>query len=58
MTNDNPRTRKQMVCPFCLGRKDVGLVACWPCFKSSGLKDGSTAAEAKLAKFEAALCRE
>ena len=33
MTNDNPHVRSDFTCPFCLGDKDDGLIACWPCYR-------------------------
>ena len=32
--NDYPNIRRWTKCPFCLGSKDLELVACWPCFRS------------------------
>jgi hypothetical protein len=52
---DNPRVRASLVCPLCNGAKDAGLVACWPCFRSSGLKQGDPAAEARVAARERSL---
>jgi len=52
---DNPRTRKQEVCPLCRGDKARGLVTCWPCYHRHGLKYGSQKAEASIAAFEASL---
>lgn len=51
-TIDNPLTRAGWTCPICLGSKDAGLVACWPCFRTSGLKQCDPKAEAKVAEFE------
>jgi hypothetical protein len=53
MSADNPRVRASLVCPLCNGAKGAGLVACWPCFRSSGLKDGSASAERAVAAREA-----
>jgi hypothetical protein len=55
MTLDNPRTRSGFTCPICLGPKDRGLVACWYCFKTSGLKQCAPRAEKIVADFEAFL---
>lgn len=52
---DNPNVRNHHLCPLCDGPKDVGLVACWPCFRSSGLKYGDAAAERKLTERESQL---
>lgn len=52
---DNPRTRANYTCPFCFGSKDQGLLACWRCFKTSGLRNGNPQAEQTLACFEAFL---
>ena len=41
---DNPLTRASFTCPFCLGPKNQGLVACWPCFRER-FKDGDHEAE-------------
>jgi hypothetical protein len=49
---DNPRVRASLVCPLCNGAKASGLVACWPCFRTSGLKQGDPAAEARIAARE------
>lgn len=48
---DNPRTRAGWTCPLCLGSKDAGLVACWPCFRTE-LKRGNPEAEATVSAFE------
>ena len=52
---DHPLTREQQTCPFCQGPKDTGLVACWTCFRSSGLKYCDPFAEARLQGFEETL---
>lgn len=49
---DNPKVRAHHLCPFCNGPKDPGCVACWPCFRTCGLKYGDPAAERKLAERE------
>jgi hypothetical protein len=56
--SDHIRVRNQTFCPFCGEHKDIGLVACWPCFRSSGLKYGDESAEEILSAFEAALTDE
>lgn len=50
---DNPHVRASTVCPLCSGFKSQGLVACWPCYRSSDLKYGNPAAEAKIAAANA-----
>jgi hypothetical protein len=55
MSLDNPRVRASLVCPLCNGAKDRGLVACWPCFRTSGLKEGAAEPERKIAAREAQL---
>lgn len=30
---DYQRIRNDNVCPFCLGPKGNGLIACWPCHR-------------------------
>ena len=52
MDIDHPRVRKQWTCPICYGSKDLELVACWKCYRTSGLKDCEPDAEAKLDSFE------
>lgn len=52
---DYPRTRNCPVCPFCGQNKSHGLLACWPCFRSKGVKNCEPKAEAFLATFEAVL---
>jgi hypothetical protein len=52
---DNPRVRASLVCPLCNGAKASGLVACWPCFRTSGLKEGDSLAEARVAAREYAM---
>jgi hypothetical protein len=49
---DNPLTRRGFTCPLCYGPKDSGLVACWYCFKRSGLKNGEPRAEEAVSNFE------
>lgn len=49
---DNPRTRAGWTCPICLGPKNQHLLACWECFRTSGLKDHNLVAEQKVAEFE------
>lgn len=54
---DYVNIRLSPVCPFCLGKKDQGLIACWPCYRGHALRYCPPAAEAKLADFEAQLRR-
>jgi hypothetical protein len=54
-TLDNPRTRRGFTCPLCYGPKDQGLVACWHCFRTSGLRYGRPEAEDTISDFEAFL---
>jgi hypothetical protein len=44
MTVDNPHVRRDVICPLCLGDKDDGLVACWPCYRKH-LKGSDTEPE-------------
>lgn len=37
---DFPKVRAHHVCPVCNGPKDLGLIACWPCFRNRGVKTG------------------
>lgn len=55
MTTDNPLIRAGTVCPLCDGPKNVGLVACWDCYRSQELKYGNPDAEALLDQREAEL---
>jgi hypothetical protein len=52
MSLDNPRVRASLVCPLCNGAKASGLIACWPCFRTSGLREGDPAADARVAARE------
>lgn len=52
---DFPNTRRNTVCPLCAGHKDRGLVACWVCYRKYDMRNGSQAAEDKIATFEAML---
>ena len=33
MPQDHPLIRKGTLCPLCLGHKNEGLIACWPCYR-------------------------
>ena len=52
---DYPRVRADTTCPICYRAKDRGLIACWPCFRNSGLKDGATAPDRMIYRRETAL---
>jgi hypothetical protein len=49
---DYPHVRRSTTCPLCLGRKSVGLMACWPCFNSYGLKRANPQKELTIAERE------
>lgn len=51
---DYPKVRAHHICPVCNGAKDAGLVACWPCWRTS-VKRGDPAAERKVQEREAQL---
>ena len=55
---DHPRVRQSGICPLCDGEKERGLVACWPCFRRSGLKYGAPDAERAIAAVECRLEQE
>lgn len=40
---------------MCQGRKEAGLVACWPCYRARGLRDGSAEAESMIERAEVKL---
>ncbi len=42
---DHPRVRASLTCPLCDSAKDQGLVACWPCYRTSELGYGNPDAE-------------
>ena len=50
-----PCVRFSLICPLCNGAKAAGLIACWPCFRTSGLKDCLPVAERIVARREALL---
>jgi hypothetical protein len=52
---DYPHVRSSTACPLCQGRKEVGLVACWPCYRARGMRDGNAEAEAMIERAEAGL---
>ena len=54
---DRPNIRLSTICPLCCKAKDQGLLACWPCFRASGLRYCPPAVEAKLDEYEAQLVR-
>ena len=55
MTFDNPHVRASHVCPLCDGFKPEGLVTCWDCYRSFGLRYGNDIAELRVSKREAQL---
>jgi hypothetical protein len=40
---DYPAIRRDTTCPICRKPKDHGLVACWPCYRGHGLRNGESA---------------
>ena len=40
---------------MCQGRKEVGLVVCWPCYRAWGLRNGNVEAESIIDGAEAEL---
>jgi hypothetical protein len=50
--SDHPNVRASGVCPLCKGQKDVGLVACWWCYREEKLKWGNPDAELKIDQAE------
>lgn len=52
---DYPEVRGQEVCPLCRKEKDLGLLVCWDCYHSQGLRAGNEAAERGIATFAATL---
>jgi hypothetical protein len=52
---DYPHVRSSTACPLCQGRKEVGLVVCWPCYRARCLRDGNAEAEAMIERAEAGL---
>jgi hypothetical protein len=52
---DYPHIRASTACPLCQGRKEVGLVVCWPCYRAWGLRDGNAEAESMIERAEAKL---
>lgn len=57
-TPDHPLVRASLGCPFCRKQKDAGLVACWACFRSTGLRNGEPHAEYTLDLAEAKLASD
>ncbi len=37
---DHPYIRAQTVCSLCKGKKDTGLVICWPCYRRHDMRNG------------------
>lgn len=54
---DNPHVRDSLVCPLCHANKNPGLIACWPCYRSHGMKYGNPQAERIVAAAEATLAK-
>lgn len=52
LTIDNPHVRNARLCPLCDGDKAQGLVACWPCYNTHGLRYGNAIAESRIAARE------
>lgn len=52
---NHPLTRKSHACPLCDGPKDIGLIACWSCYREYRLRNGNADAEAMIAQHEACL---
>lgn len=50
MKVDNENVRNSTRCPLCEEIKQIGLVTCWPCFRSFGLRYGNVEAEEKIEK--------
>lgn len=46
--NDYPRVRASLTCPLCNGTKDAGLIACWTCYRSHGMRNGLTTSDAAI----------
>ena len=49
---DHPRVRADGMCPLCGGSKDLGLVACWVCYRARRLKYGNPEAERQIDEAE------
>lgn len=43
---DHSNVRADCTCPLCHGPKDRGLVACWTCYRTNGLRIASGSADA------------
>jgi hypothetical protein len=54
---DYPHVRASDVCPLCKRHTDRGLVACWPCYHTRGLRYGNEEAESLIEQTEASLCK-
>ena len=55
---DYLHVRVSDVCPLCRRYKDQGLIACWPCYHTRGLRYGNNEAEELLKQTESGLCGE
>ena len=45
---DYPNLRKSKTCPFCRKAKDIGTIACWPCYRSEDLRNGEDACQTAI----------
>lgn len=54
-TVDNPHVRADQTCPLCRGHKDIGLLACWPCYRRSGLRIASGESDSVISRRDAYL---
>lgn len=52
---DYTLVRASGICPFCAKQKEVGLVACWSCYRVHELRYGNPEAETLLGRTEARL---
>jgi hypothetical protein len=50
---DYPHVGSGASCPLCRGRKGVGPVACRPCYRARGLREGNAEAESIIERAEA-----
>jgi hypothetical protein len=55
---DYPNVRSGDVCPLCKKGKDAGLVTCWHCYHSWGLRYGNEEADALIEEAEKNLCKD
>lgn len=45
---DYPNIRRDPSCPFCTRTKTHGLLVCWPCYRTEGLRYGENARQATI----------